>query len=58
MGKGKTLTGIERWSILEIHKQISLTVSSQVIFGRSKTVIIVNSVEDSDAYIDSYKLFL
>ena len=49
MGKGKTLTGIERGCILELHKQ---NVSQRVIaneINRSKTVS-ANFLKAPDAY--------
>ena len=49
MGKGKTLTGIKRGRILELHKQ---NLSRRVIASeicRSK-VVIVNFLKDPDVY--------
>ena len=49
IGKGKTLTGIERGKILELHKQnmAQCVIISEII--RSKTVI-SNYSEDYDAH--------
>ena len=51
MGKGKIMTGIERWRMLKLHRQ---NVSQSVIaseIGRSKTVT-TNYSEDADVYAE------